>query len=52
MQRKRFFEIPEMILIRLGNQEDVIRTSQVPDENDDNQWTGFYQAKSCEEKNI
>ena len=42
MQRKHFFEIPEMIVIRLGNQEDVIRASQVPDENDDNQWTGFY----------
>ena len=42
MQRKQFFEIPEMIVIRLVNQEDVIRASQVPDENDDNQWTGFY----------
>ena len=42
MQRKQFFEIPEMIVIRLENQKDVIRTSQAIDENDDNQWTGFY----------
>lgn len=42
MKRELFFENPEMTVIRLENQEDVIRTSRVIDENDDSQWTGFY----------
>ena len=42
MKREMFFENPEMTVVRLDNQEDVIRTSQVIDENDNNQWTGFY----------
>lgn len=42
VKRELIFENPEITVVRLENQEDVIRTSQIIDENDDKQWTGFY----------
>lgn len=42
MKREVPYENPEMIILRLENRDDVIRTSQDLDYDDEKDWTGFY----------
>ena len=42
MNKELLFKSPEMIVLHLENKEDVIRTSQGVDLDDEKDWTGFY----------
>lgn len=42
MRRKLFYKEPKITVLQLEEKENIIRTSPVPDVDNEDEWTGFY----------